>query len=176
MKPLAAIALLSLAAPAWAQTFEDAVRANTALALELCLGRGDPAAMAERFRAAGFAERVERSTVNSDTTHHFTAPAETASVELYYGEMPEHCGVSTMHLGVSDAAGVLDAVVPRLFPGYVRKVVQGDVDPATGRAALCVSYEDPTNPIGHVVGVSPGGDAGACVENGTSLFYSSYRV
>ena len=165
------------AAPASAQSFEEAVRINAAVALELCLSGGrDMAAWAARFRAAGFSERVERSTSNSDTTHIFTAPADTVGVVLYYGEMPEYCSVESDHLAVTAASPVLDEVVPRLYPGYVRLVDEGPVDPATGAPAQCVRYEDPTNPIGHVVGVTAGGDAGACIDNGTALFYSSYRV
>ena len=153
------------------------MRANVSLALQLCLSPGnDGIYRAAQFRAAGFSERVDRSTTNSDTTHYFSAPADTAQVELYYGEMPDHCFVSANHLDVSDAAGILDSVVPRLFPGYVRKVTLGTTNPTTGQPAQCVSYEDPTNPIGHVVGASPGGNASSCTDNGTSQFYSTYRV
>jgi hypothetical protein len=166
-----------LAIPAAAQTFDDAVRANFGLGVQLCLsGGGDMAAWAGQFRAAGFAERVERSAENSDTTHHFTAPADTVTVELFYGEQPEYCSVVTRHMGVSAASEVLDAVVPGIHPGYVREVTQGAPDPTSGQPATCVSYEDPTNPIGHIVGIAPGGGAEGCVANGTSLFYSSYRV
>jgi hypothetical protein len=178
MRALALSPLLLLAglAPAASQSFEEAVRSNLSVGAQLCLSGGsDMQAWANSFRAAGFAERVERSSGNSDTTHHFTAPADTASVELYYGEMPEHCVARTRHLGVTGASEVLDALLPRLYPGYARIVAQGGVDSATGQPAICVRYEDPTNPIGHVVGVTS--DAGeGCVEDGTSTIYSSYRV
>ncbi len=158
--------------PAAGQSFEEAVRTNLSAGAQLCLGGGsDMQAWAESFRAAGFAERVERSATNSDTTHHFTAPADTASVELFYGEMPEYCIARTRHLGVTAASEVLDALIPRLYPVYVRVVEQA----ASGEPATCVRYEDPANPIGHVVGVAS--DAGdGCVEDGTSLIYSAYRV
>lgn len=170
------MALLSLASPAAAQTFDEAVRANFGLGVQLCLsGGGDMEAWAGQFRTAGFAERVERSSENSDTTHYFTAPADTVTVELYYGEQPEYCSVATQHMGVTDASAILDAVVPGIHPGYVRDVTQGPPDP-TGQPASCVSYEDPTNPIGHIVGIAPGGAAEGCAANGTSQFYSSYRV
>ena len=163
--------------PVSAQTFEEAVRINAAIALELCLrGGSDMAAWAGRFRAAGFAERVERSTENSDTTHYFTAPADTVRVEFYYGEMPELCIVRTDHLNVTDAASILDQVVPLLHPGYVRLAMPGAPDPTTGIPAQCVRYEDPSNPIGHVIGALPGGNRGDCVNDGTATFYSSYRV
>lgn len=168
---------LSLATPALPQSFEQAVEDNMRLGLRLCLlDAPGHEAWAQAFRDAGFAEQVERSSVNSDTTHTFTGPADTVSIELYYGEMPEFCSPSSTHLGVAGANAILDAVVPARYPGYVRFVTTGPVDPATGQPVECVRYEDPTNPIGHVVGViSLDGEAG-CVANGTSRFYSSYRV
>lgn len=174
---VAAFAAGSMAAPPVAgQSFAEAVQANVALGLRLCLAPGAPEALAAGFRAAGFAERVERSSSNSDTTHYFTAPADTAVVELYHGEMPEHCTVRSSHLGVSGASAVLDQVVPGLFPGFVRLVEQGPPDPATGQPALCVRYEDPANPIGLVIGALSGGDAPGCVADGTSTLFHSYRV
>ncbi len=177
--PLALPLLLATPAPApaLAQTLEEAAWANMSLAIQLCEAKtgGNMEAWAQLFRNAGFAERVERSATNSDTTHWFTAPADTVTVELYYGEMPEHCGVTTRLQGVTRSSLLLDALVPQMFPGYVRRVTEGAPDPATGQPALCVRYEDPTNEIGHVVGVIPTG-ADGCVENGTSQYYSSYRV
>ncbi|MGC9420546.1 MAG: hypothetical protein ACP5EN_16405 [Rhodovulum sp.] len=171
-----ACAALALAAPAKAQTFEEAVRENMALGLRLCLSGGsDMQAWANMFRAAGFAERVERSSGNSDTTHFFTAPAGTAEVELYYGELPEHCVVRTDHMGVTDASALLDQIVPQIYPGFVRRIDQGPPNPATGQPAICVRYEDPANPIGLVVGVSTP-VTGGCTEDGRSQFYQSYRV
>lgn len=174
-------ALLGLVAsplPSAAQTFDDAVWANTSLALQFCLsGQVSPQTRAAWFRAAGFAESVERSQINADTTHTFTAPADTVRVELYYGEMPEHCTVETSHLNVTRAGALLDAMIPGLFPGYTRRSRTGPLDPTTGQAAVCISYEDPASPIGHVVGVLPTGqDDGSCIDNGTALFYSSFRV
>lgn len=177
IRPLSILGALVLAAPAAAQSFEEAVWANMALALQLCENKtgGNMGFWTQQFRNAGFAERVDRSTMNSDTTHWFTAPAETVVVELYYGEMPEHCMVRTRFQGVTRSSQLLDALIPQMYPGYVRRVEQGPPDPRTGQPVTCVRYEDPTNPIGHVVGVvSP--TAQACVEDGTSQFYSSYRV
>ncbi len=171
--------LLSANPPASQQvtTIEEAAQVNGALALQLCITPGIQGPQrAEMFRHAGFAETVERSTENSDTTHSFTAPSESARVELYYGEMPEHCIVTSDHMGVGAASGVLDQVVPGLYPGFVRRVDAGPVDPATGQPAQCVSYEDPTNPIGYMVGVSAGGGAQGCVDNGTSVMFMSARV
>jgi len=172
-----ALVLLGAAVPAHAQSFEEAVGANMAVGLQLCLSGGnDMAAWANSFRQAGFSERVERSGSNSDTTHYFTAPADTVTVELYYGEMPEHCIVASAHLGVTGASAVVDQVVPALYPGFVRRVETGPVSTTTGQPATCVRYEDPSNPIGLVIGAAPGDGANSCVENGTSRLYQSYRV
>ncbi|WP_425052986.1 hypothetical protein [Psychromarinibacter sp. S121] len=173
----ALITSLALAGPAVPQSFEQAVKDNMRLGLRLCLlDAPNFEAWAQAFRDAGYAEQVERSSENSDTTHTFTAPAETASIELYYGEMPDYCSPSTTHMGVAGANAILDEVVPARYPGYVRFVTTGPVDPATGQPAECVRYEDPTNPIGHVVGVGTLDGSAGCVANGTSRFYSSYRV
>lgn len=176
-RALILVSALFLGSPAPAQTFDEAVRINLALGTQLCTQRVPGVeTRVSMFRAAGFSERVERTTVNSDTTHYFTAPAETVLVELYYGEMPEECSVSTNHLGVTGASEVLDLVMPQLYPGYVRKITQGQVNPATGIPAVCVRYEDPTNPIGEVIGVWPGGGSQTCIENGASRIFSSSRV
>jgi len=162
-------ALLALGSgtPAKAQSFDDAVRGNAALAFKLCLSGGnDMEAWAQTFYAAGFTGRVDRSTTNSDTTHYLSAPADTVQVELYYGEQPDYCSVTTQHMGVTEAAKVLDLVVPQLYPGYTRQHNPGG----------CPAYIDPTNPIGHIVGVLPLSDATGCPDDGTSRFYSSYRV
>lgn len=177
---IAAVSLGVGALPATAQqvaTIGEAAQINGGLALQLCIMPGvrgpQTAAM---FRQAGFAESVERSATNSDTTHIFTDPSQSVRVELYYGETPDYCSVTSDHMGVSIASGVLDQVVPRLYPGYVRRVDTGPVDPETGQPAQCVRYEDPTNPIGYVAGVTPGDGAQGCIGNGTSRFYFSARV
>jgi hypothetical protein len=177
---LLAAPLLAFTATAHAQqvaTISEAAQINGGLALQLCITPGVQGPQrAEMFRQAGFSDRVERSTVNSDTTHDFTDPSQSVRIELYYGEMPEHCFVTSDHMGVSIASGVLDQVVPRVHPGYVRRVEAGPPDPETGQPAQCVRYEDPTNPIGEVIGVIPGDGAAGCIGNGTSRFYSSSRV
>ena len=172
------LALACAAQPLSAQTFEEAVWANASLAVQLCnAGQASGAARAAWFRDAGFSERVDRSTVNSDTTHHFAAPSDTVTVELYYGEMPEHCTVRTSHMGVSRGSALLDALIPGVFPGFLRRVTTGPADPATGQPAQCVTYEDPANPIGLIIGVASlqNGTQG-CTDDGTAFFYSSYRV
>ena len=178
MKRLAALLALLAALPVQAQSFEEAVRLNLGLGLQLCLAPGQGGeARANSFVAAGFAHTVRRE-ANGDTYYTFTAPAGTMSAELSFGNLPEECRVKTDHLGVTGASAVLDAVVPRLYPGFRRIVVQGPPDPATGQPAICVRYEDPANPIGLVIGtVSGPGPAGqGCFETGTAELFQSYRV
>ncbi|MFK7870537.1 MAG: hypothetical protein AB8B58_15020 [Roseobacter sp.] len=152
-----------------AQTIEDAAWSNAALAIQFCLsGQTAGATRAAWFRGAGFAETVERSTVNSDTTHIFTAPADTVEVELYYGEMPQHCIVASSHMGVTRANLLMDALIPQIFPTFLRRE-------QPGKAVTCVTYEDPTNPIGLIIGIASGSGSG-CREDGTVEFYSTYRV
>lgn len=155
--------------PVSAQTVEEAAWSNAAIALQFCLsGQAAGATRAAWFRGAGFAETVERSTVNNDTTHTFTAPADTVQVELYYGEMPQHCSVTSGYMGVTRANQLMDALIPQVFPGFLRRQQQGE-------GAVCVTYEDPTNPIGMIIGVASD-RAADCREDGSVVFYSTYRV
>jgi hypothetical protein len=174
---LTALLVLAAAASAGrAQTFEEAVRANVALAIQLCMQPGlQGPQRAGTFRTAGFAERVE-AFGNGDTTHYFSAPAETASVELYYGNMPEECRVMSGHMGVTGASALLDRIIPPLYPGYVRIVEQGPIDPATGQPATCVRYQQPNSQIPHVIGVIPGNGADGCIANGTSTVFDATLV
>ena len=157
-------------------TIEEAAQINSGLALQLCIMPGveGPQTVAS-FRQAGFSETSEGN-IEDDITFYYTDPSGSVRAEVYYGQMPMHCFVTSEHMGVTTASAVLDQVVPRLYPGFVRRVDAGPIDPATGQPAQCVRYEDPTNPIGYVVGVSPGGGAQGCVENGTSRFYFTARV
>ena len=150
----------------------EAAWANMAAAVQLCEMRtSNLDAWAQSFRNTGFAEQVERSDVAEYITHRFTAPAETVVVDISYGETPEECHMQTAHLGVTLASQLLDDLIPKLHPTYVRKIINGPAGPS-GQPAICVSYEDPSTPIGHVVGTSS--DQG-CVDIGTSVIFSSYR-
>lgn len=165
-------------APPAAATPADAARINAALALELCLAKQpDGEAKAQSLRAAGFTGRVERSTTNADTTHYLTAPGGTVEIEYYYGETPEYCSVSSSYIGVTTGSEVLDDVLPRTRPDYMRRETLGPPAADTGKPARCVTYEDPTTPIGEIVGVAPRDPAAqSCTENGTVSFYITYRV
>lgn len=172
----ALLILAAAASAARAQTFEDAVRANMALAIQLCMQPGlQGPQRAQTFRAAGFAERVE-AFGNGDTTHFFAAPADTASVELYYGNMPEDCRVTSGHMSVTAASALLDRIIPGLYPGYLRTVEQGPIDPATGQPATCVRYQQPGSQIPHVIGVIAGDGTEGCIANGTSTVFDATLV
>lgn len=150
--------------------------AMAATALRFCIMPGaDGPVRANMFRGSGFAERVDRNTGNSDTTHYFTTQDGTISVELYYGEMPSHCIVDANNLGVTSASQVLDQVVPQLYPTFSRVVRYGTPNAATGQPAQCVTYEE-ANPIGYAIGAVAGGNANGCVDNGTASFFMSARV
>lgn len=168
-RPLCAamLAIWSQTGAATALTVEEAARANVELAFDLCMAvEGGLDGWADSFRRAGFAERVERNGI--DVTHWFTAPAETAEVELYYGNLPEHCWVTSSKLGVTAASAVLDAVLPRHRPGHRRSVSYGAPDPATGQPATCVRYDDPVNEIGQGYAVVADTVNYDCVESGRS--------
>lgn len=158
-----------------AMTMQEAAQINLQLAASICFRPGNPNTTVNAFRAAGFTETVQRSTVNSDTNFTFRAPAETVVVKFYYGEMPDDCSVSSQFASVTVASAILDQVIPQYYPGFLRKVTTGPVNPQTGQAAYCVGYEDPTNPIGLFFGVGSQ-NAQGCVDDGTSVLFYTYRV
>lgn len=168
-------ALMLAPMPAATMTVQEAAQINMQLAASICFRPGNPNATVNAFRAAGFTETVERSPVNSDTNFTFRAPAETVVAKFYYGEMPDDCSVSSQFASVTVASTILDQLIPQYYPGFLRKVVTGPVNPQTGQAAYCVSYEDPTNPIGLFFGVGSQNSQG-CVDDGTSVLFYTYRV
>lgn len=168
LRPLLLALTLTAPATAPAQSFEEAVRSNVSLAVQLCAGSHQSADLwLGAFRAAGFAERVERLNPG-DTNHHFDAPAGTATATVYIGQMAPDCTVTSNHLGVTAASALMDDIVPRAWPGkYGRSAVAGAPDPATGQPALCVRYSETGAGLPEVITVLAGG-TDACVENGTS--------
>lgn len=170
-----ALALVG-ATPAAAQTAEEALRTNTAVALNLCIS-SFPSIEANlaAFRTAGFSETVERSSGNSDTTHTFTGPNGMVVAELYYGEMAPDCRVRTQ-MGVTAASEVLDWIVPQVRPGYAREVTLGAPDPATGRPAECVRYVEQGRAIPFVIGVGADTQSVECAETGASVLFSFSAV
>ncbi|MBL3701583.1 hypothetical protein GI582_02625 [Sulfitobacter sp. BDSS02] len=148
-----------------------------ATALRLCIQPGmQPQMRADMFRQSGFRETSSDYAGNGDTTLMFSSPEGSIEVELYYGNMPEHCLATSSLIGVNEASAILDQVVPQIYPGYVRQVQYGVDNPDTGKTPTCARYEDPTTPIGDVIGVIAGDDSHRCSEDGSSRFYQSSRV
>lgn len=162
---------LAAASPLHGQTFEEAVWANMALAIQLCEVQDRHGSARtwplwpQHFRNAGFAERVENYA--GDMKHWFTAPAGTVEVEIEYGGMPDQCYITTRYQGVTLTSQLLDALVPQIFPHYSRSVTTGPVNPATGQPAVCVRYTQPSA-IPHVISVLSDTDGAGCVDDGTS--------
>lgn len=173
----ASVSPLGGSAQTTASTNSASARSNFANAVRFCIQPGmSPETRANMFRQAGFITRSGDYSDNGDTTLIFATPDGSTEVEFYYGQMPEHCFGSSSSLGVTEASEVLDQVVPQLYPGYTRQVEYGVDNPDTGKTPTCVRYEDPTTPIGYVVGVSAGENSNRCSEVGSSSFYHSSRV
>lgn len=118
------LTLLVAAVTARAQSFEDAVRANIALATRTCVTAMFAGTPAETlFVPAGFAYRgVDRGTndygVDLGTGHYFDAPAGTAKVEVpAIGQHPGLCTVTTTHLQETPFAALIAAVLLDQYPG-----------------------------------------------------------
>ncbi len=110
--------------PASAQTFDQAVRSNIALAISLCVdvmfGAATPAAA---FVNAGFAYRGIDRGVNSygiarGTGHYFDAPANTTKAQvLDPNQHPGLCSVFTTHMGEAEVATLIRQVLFIKNPG-----------------------------------------------------------
>ena len=169
-KPLVLAAAL-LAAPAGAQTFEDAVQANILLGVELCMREtGSTAASVAAFQAAGFTyEREDTYSGGTlfETFHRFAAPADTARVELYEGQTAPYCRTQSDHMGAMDMAQILNGWLAQRYPGRFAFRPIGTM--VWGSPAQCPSFVDArdTSGLPYEILIGPAADAATCQENRT---------
>jgi hypothetical protein len=117
-------AALLIAAPnlSLAQTFDEAVRTNVAIATRLCLSvMIDRAGPRDVFEAAAFVYREEdRGTndfgVDLGSGHYFDAPADTVHVEV--PDPDAYAGICTLYTMHLDEAALIDVVSEALFPMF----------------------------------------------------------
>jgi hypothetical protein len=153
-----AILLAVTATAAQAQTFEDAVRANTQLATGLCLQvMIQRAAPRQVFSAAGFTYRAEDRGVNDHGAalgldHYFDAPAGTAKAETDDPDGAGLCMVMTPHLSEPALAQIVAGELFRLHPGtQARGAAEWSVPTSSGLQLIVTTdtigtnhrYEDP---------------------------------
>ncbi|MGV6850389.1 MAG: hypothetical protein ACWA5A_18600 [Marinibacterium sp.] len=183
MRILPALALFAgLIAPGLsrAQTFDEAVRANLALGIEICAAHaGNPDAAMARLRAAGFSYDGFDGDA-ADATHRFAAPADTMQVLVYSGQMAPDCSVETAHMGVTQAVAFIGTVLNQRFPGRfgLAPSVVAPGGPGSAEAA-CGAYVDlQGGQIPLTISVSTWGDRyrASCLENGTTRFYFGFPV
>ena len=160
MRAAVVLAVLGAGAqPALAQTFDEAVRGNIAIALQLCLMEtGSAQATVNAFSAAGFAYSW-RGTPGFDVYHQFAAPAETVTAELYEGQMAPNCDVMSDHIGTTAAVPVVGALLNQLYPG--RFVLEQSSGPG------CASFTDDAPAIPFIVSVRGRGEDRPCADIGT---------
>lgn len=157
----AAFAALLPPAPVMAQSFDEAVRSNLTLAVELCVHDilGTQPGLTG-FRAAGFAYRMDGQP-GQDVYHRFHAPADTVSSEIYEGQMAPHCAVRTAHLGLGEAIALVNTLLHERFPGKFR--FAGDAqNPCRG----FVETAGRALPVEVLFGSA--NDSAGCVEDGTT--------
>lgn len=129
-----------LAVPAAAQTFEEAVRINTSVAISTCLSvMIDRAVPDTAFGAAGFSYRAIDRGVNDYNValgldHYFDAPAETVKAEV---DRPDGvagiCMVLTTHLDQADLNEIVAATMFQDHPGaQVRDENQWSINTPSG--------------------------------------------
>lgn len=142
-----------------APTFDEAVRANLAVALQLCLmDTGSAPATVSAFVGAGFAYST-RGTPGVDVWHQFAAPAATVTAELYEGQMAPDCAVMSDHIGTAAAIPVVGTLLNQLYPGRFA------FDQSEGPG--CASFTDYAPAIPFVVSVRGRGEDRPCADIGT---------
>jgi hypothetical protein len=168
---VAAIAAGTPAAPA--QTFAEAVRANMALAMHVCLSN---VATVDRlhatFLAAGFAYEAEDFGGGpDDILHWYHAPADTVFVGVVYERGATDCRVTSGQMGVTEAVPFAGAVLEQLAPGLFRAggpggqaVVPGSPNP---RRAACSGYTGQLPGRTVWVEIGNSGQDPTCTEDGT---------
>lgn len=116
--------LITAPLAAQGQSFEDAVRANVALATTLCAkAMMQGASPSTVFGNAGFVYRgVDRGVneygISRGTGHYFDAPAQTAKAEVMNPDgHPALCTVSTTHMTQSELSSLVASVLHRDFSG-----------------------------------------------------------
>ena len=156
-------AICALPLPTAAQTMDDAVRANVALALKICVdSRANPAAAIAAFQAVGF-DYKPTAEANGDTWHRFFGPAETMRAEILVGQTAPSCDVHTNHLPPDLAArfvrSVLDAVYqPNFF---------APMPPFEGTCAVFTEATD--DPLALNVTVSATDGTTGCATRGSTV-------
>lgn len=149
----AALLFTALAAPAHAQSFDEAVRQNVALAVSICARHvGDPPQALSALTTAGFAFLGTEGPAN-DETYIYEAPAGTATIRVYYGQMAPDCQVETRHLGPAETGAIVGGVLQGVLPGKFAP-----------RPAECPVWSEIGRQIPFEVGVSDRGNGGGCAE------------
>ncbi len=162
--------LLALASgPTQAQTassFDEAVRINTALGIELCARHMSQ--VQNTVNALANARFTYSSEANAaETRHLFEAPSGTVRVTVIQGQTAPECFVNTTHMGLTAAVPFLGAVLNQRFPGRF-------VPDRTGIA--CISYQE-AGVIGlSIVAVPSLSGPGGCLETGETIFIISHQV
>ena len=148
-----ALILAVIASPAHAQSFDEAVRQNVALAVSICAQHvGEPTRARTALEAAGFAYGGFDGSLD-DATHRYTAPAGTAEVLVYQGQMAPDCRIETQHLGPTDAGRIAGGVLQGVMPGRF-----------TPTATYCPGYTEPGRQLPQTISVTDLGNAGSCNE------------
>jgi hypothetical protein len=170
---LAALIALVIAAPASAQTLDEAVRGNATLALSLCLSTvPDQTALNNAFTAAGFAYDAE-DYGGGTVLHWFMAPADTVTVMVQGQGREGFCAISTNHMGVTAAVPFAGEALEALYPGRFAYGEMENVAPRTpgspdAQAGDCTGYIAWVEERPVVIKVANAGNGPSCTEDGTS--------
>ena len=169
------MATMAVKAPAQtAASFDDAVRANLALGVELCLRHLPQVdALRANLAAAGFTYTVEDYGAG-ERIHWYTAPADTAAIAVSEGQMAPDCRVTTSHMGATDAVAFTGAVLQQRFAAL--NFQYGNMEntpPVTaanmgGRWEFCTGYVGWNGQRPITLAVANDGNDPACIDDGTA--------
>ncbi|TCM88028.1 hypothetical protein [Rhodovulum steppense] len=165
VSPCAALLAAALVgSPAVAQSYEEAVRANLALVLEICIQGSDALEWAAAFQTAGFIPS-QRVHPEYGPVPIFLAPADTVVTEIHDERFGSgSCIAQTRHMGLNEAIPFVGAFVTQRYagPGGFERDTHNPDNPCAGylmpfseHSAMWLSFDSADQP-------------GACVEDGTA--------
>ncbi|MBF9029001.1 hypothetical protein HKCCE3408_01215 [Rhodobacterales bacterium HKCCE3408] len=166
------IALVA-AGPAFAQaqSFDEAVRTNVAVAVDVCLRvMTERLVPSETIPPAGFSYRAvdNQATYGGAAqgfTHYYDAPGDTVRIRVIDPDaFRGSCHVETTHLGVDATAAIVESVVAYRRPDAQRQMTGNEA------AAMCEIWTIQTGSDAPVAVYMNSGTQGArgCPEDGTA--------
>lgn len=160
--------------PANAITFEEAVRNNLKLGMQLCIGNMPDIDTTRAVLAqAGYAYTAEVFGPDK-VLHWYAAPADTASVLVIGPPHPPECRVSSDHMGLTESIAWVGSALQELYPGIFTYGNMENTSPVTpanrgDRWVDCTGYVGWNGQRPIVITLTNEGNDPACIDDGTTV-------